>query len=289
MPGTILSIRRQCQLLSLTRSNLYYAGQPENPENLSIMEAIDRQYLKTPFYGIRKMTVELNNQGFLVNHKRVQRLMRLMGLVAIYQKPKTTCRNPQHKVYPYLLRGLVIDRPNQVWAADITYIPMAHGFVYLVAIIDWHSRYVLSWRISTTMDTTFCLEALNEALERYGAPEIFNTDQGSQFTSQDWINCLLAALVKISMDGRGRFLDNIFIERVWRTVKYEDVYLKRYETVRELKAGLTDYFRFYNEERIHQALDYKTPVQVYRMGIEKPFKTLTSLEQLSNTTGYDDE
>jgi len=166
MPGTILSIRRQCQLLSLTRSNLYYAGQPENPENLSIMEAIDRQYLKTPFYGIRKMTVELNNQGFLVNHKRVQRLMRLMGLVAIYQKPKTTCRNPQHKVYPYLLRGLVIDRPNQVWAADITYIPMAHGFVYLVAIIDWHSRYVLSWRISTTMDTTFCLEALNEALER---------------------------------------------------------------------------------------------------------------------------
>lgn len=289
MPGTVLSIRRQCELLSLTRSGLYYAGQPESLENLKIMEAIDRQYLKTPFYGIRKMTVELNNQGFLVNHKRVRRLMRLMGLVAIYRKPKTTCRNPQHKVYPYLLRGLVIDHPNQVWSADITYIPMAYGFVYLVAIIDWQSRYVLSWRISTTMDTAFCLEALNEALERYGAPEIFNTDQGSQFTSQDWINRLLAAGVKISMDGRGRFLDNIFIERVWRTVKYEDVYLKRYETVRELKAGLTEYFCFYNDERIHQALDYKTPAQVYRSGIEKPFKTLTSLEQLSNTIGYDDE
>ena len=275
--------------MSLTRSNLYYAGQPENPENLRIMEAIDRQYLKTPFYGIRKMTVELNKQGFRVNHKRVQRLMRLMGLVAIYQKPKTTCRNPQHTVYPYLLRDLAIERPNQVWAADITYIPMAYGFVYLVAIIDWHSRYVLSWRISTTMDTGFCLQALEEALERYGAPDIFNTDQGSQFTSQDWINRLLAVLVKISMDGRGRFLDNIFIERVWRTVKYEDVYLKRYETVRELKTGLTDYFRFYNEERLHQALDYKTPGQVYRTGIEKLFKTLTSLEQLSNTTGYDDE
>jgi putative transposase len=196
MPGTILSIRRQCELLSLTRSSLYYAGQPESPENLRIMEAIDRQYLKTPFYGIRKMTVTLNEQGFVVNHKLVRRLMRLMGLVAIYQKPKTTWRNPQHKVYPYLLRDLVIDRPNQVWSADITYIPMAYGFVYLVAIIDWHSRYVLSWRISTTMDTAFCLEALNEALERYGAPEIFNTDQGSQFTSQDWINRLLAAQVK---------------------------------------------------------------------------------------------
>jgi putative transposase len=257
------------------------------------MEAIDRQYLKTPFYGIRRMTVELNNQGFSVNHKRIQRLMRLMGLLAIYQKPKTTQRNPEHKVYPYLLRGLVIDRPNQVWTADITYIPMAHGFAYLVAIMDWYSRYVLSWRISTTMDTGFCLEALDEAIQRYGAPEISNTDQGSQFTSQEWINRLLAALIKISMDGRGRFLDNIFIERLWRTVKYEDIYLKRYETVRELRTGLTEYFRFYNEERIHQTLDYKTPAQVYRKGVEKPFKslqlTLPTFEQLSNTVGYDDE
>jgi|ERR1043166_2727021 len=292
MPGTVLSIRRQCELLNLSRSGLYYAGQPESAENLRIMEAIDRQYLKTPFYGIRKMTLELNSQGFPVNHKRVQRLMRLMGLAAIYQKPKTTCRNPEHKVYPYLLRGLVIDHPNQVWAADITYIPMAYGFVYLVAIMDWYSRYVLSWRISTTMDTGFCLEALEEAIQRYGAPGIFNTDQGSQFTSQDWINRLLKALIKISMDGRGRFLDNIFIERLWRTAKYEDIYLKRYETVRELKIGLTEYFRFYNEERLHQALDYKTPAQVYRVGVGKPFKslqlTLPTFEQLSNTLGYDE-
>lgn len=267
-----LSLRRQCKLLSLNRGRLYYVKRPENWENLAIMEAIDRQYLETPYYGILKMTKILNQKGFHVNHKRVQRLMRRMGLTAIYRKPKTSRRNPQHTVFPYLLRNLPIVRPNQVWTADITYIPMAHGFVYLVAIMDWYSRYVLSWRVSNSMDGGFCLDALNEAIQRYGPPEIANTDQGSQFTAYAWMDTLLGNGVQISMDGRGRFLDNIFIERLWRTVKHEDVYLKRYETVPDLKAGLADYFRHYNEERIHQALDYRTPAQVY--GVEKPFKTL---------------
>jgi putative transposase len=253
------------------------------------MEAIDRQYLDTPYYGIRKMTRVLRQQGFHVNHKRVQRLMRLMGLMAIYQKPKTSRRNPQHSIYPYLLRSLPIDRPNQVWAADITYIPMAGGFVYLVAILDWHSRLVLSWRVSNSMQGDFCLDALTEALRQYGPPEIFNTDQGSQFTAQAWIDCLKAQGIRISMDGRGRFLDNIFVERLWRTVKYEEIYLKRYETVRELKAGLNQYFHHYNQNRPHQALDYLTPAQVYNNGVEKPFKTLSGFKQLSNTFGYDDE
>lgn len=267
-----LSLRRQCKLLSLNRGRLYYVKRPENRENLAIMEAIDRQYLETPYYGILKMAAVLKQKGFHVNHKRVQRLMRRMGLTAIYCKPKTTRRNPQHTVYPYLLRNLAIVRPNQVWTADITYIPMAHGFVYLVAIMDWYSRAVLSWRVSNSMDGGFCLEALNEAIQRYGPPEIANTDQGSQFTAHAWIDCLKANGAQISMDGRGRFLDNIFIERLWRTVKYEDVYLKRYETVSALKAGLADYFRRYNEDRPHQALDYRTPAEVY--GVEKPFKSL---------------
>lgn len=288
-----LSLRRQCQLLSLNRSRLYYEKRPENQRNLAVMEAIDRQYLETPYYGIRKMTEVLRRQGFHVNHKRVQRLMRLMGLMAIYQRPKTSRRNRQHPVFPYLLRNLTIERPNQVWAADLTYIPMAHGFVYLVAILDWHSRYVLSWRVSNSMEGRFCLEALEEAFETYGLPEIFNTDQGSQFTAQAWIDCLKAQEVQISMDGRGRFLDNIFVERLWRTVKYEEIYLKRYETVRELKAGLTGYLRHYNETRLHQALDYLTPAQVYRTGVEKPFKSLRltppTFEQLSNKIDYDDE
>ncbi len=288
-----MSIRRQCELLSLNRNRVYYEKRPENQRNLAIMEAIDRQYLETPYYGIRKMTVVLRKQGFHVNRKRVQRLMRLMGLMAIYQKPRTSRRNRQHAVYPYLLRNLVIDRPNQAWAADITYIPMAHGFVYLIAILDWHTRFVLSWRVSNSMEGGFCLEALNEALQKYGTPEIFNTDQGSQFTAQAWIECLQAQEVRVSMDGRGRFLDNIFVERLWRTVKYEDIYLKRYESVPTLKAGLTDYFRHYNEERPHQALDYKTPSQVYKNGVGKPFKSLRltppTFKQLSNTTGYDDE
>ena len=283
-----ISKRRRCQLLSLTRSSLYYAKQPENKENLAMMEAIDRKYTEDPCYGILRMTAHLNQEGFRVNHKRVRRLMRLMGLMAIYRKPRTSQRNPQHTVYPYLLRNKAIERPNQVWAADITYIPMAHGFVYLVAILDWHSRCVLSWRLSTSLDSAFCVDALNEVLEVYGPPEIVNTDQGSQFTSQGWITRLQAAGVQVSMDGKGRYLDNIIVERFWRTLKYEDIYLKRYESIRELKAGLSQYIRYYNESRLHQALGYQTPHQVYSTRVEKPFKTLRSLEPLSNTQNDDE-
>lgn len=258
-----LSVRRQCQLLSLNRSSLYYVRQPENQENLVLMKAIDKQYTKTPYYGIRRMTVSLRNQGFQVNHKRVSRLMRLMGLEAIYPKPRLSKRNPGHKVYPYLLKGMNINRPNQVWATDVTYIPMEQGFAYLVAILDWHSRYVLSWRVSTSLENSFCIEALEEALAKHSAPEIFNTDQGSQFTSQGWLTVLETAGIEISMDGKGRFLDNIFVERLWRTVKYEDIYIKRYETVKEVKIGLKEYFRHYNVERLHQSLGYKTPAKMY--------------------------
>ena len=258
-----LSVRRQCQLLSLTRSSLYYAKQPENIFNLEIMPLIDQIYTEMPFYGVRKITKELQDRGYRVNHKRISRLMRLMGLEAIYQKPNLSQPNKENRIYPYLLTGLNINRPNQVWATDITYIPMERGFVYLIAIMDWYSRYVLSWRISTSLDTSFCLDALQEALRKYGAPEIFNQDQGSQFTSQEWTQALLDAGIRISMDGKGRYLDNIFVERLWRTVKYEDVYLKRYETVRQVKEGLKAYFELYNHRRLHQALDYKTPAQTY--------------------------
>lgn len=286
MGASNISKRRRCELLGLNRSRLYYVRQPENQENLAIMELIDRQYMETPYYGVRKMTAILNQAGYGVNRKRVRRLMQLMGLQAIYQKPRTSQRDLAHKKYPYLLKGKVIDRPNQVWAADITYIAMAQGFAYLVAIVDWYSRYILSWRVSTTMDSRFCLEALEEALSKYGAPQIFNTDQGSQFTCQEWIDSLLSAHIQISMDGKGRFLDNIFVERVWRTVKYEDIYLKRYETVNELKSGLMAYLDFYNHRRIHQALDYKTPSNVF-CGDEKPLKTLSGFQQLSaGPTGH---
>lgn len=289
MEGFDLSKRRRCELLGLNRSTVYYAKQPVSAEDLAIMEAIDRQYSKDPCYGVRRMSEHLNkNEGFHMNHKRVRRLMRLMNLVAIYQKPNTSKKHPEHAVYPYLLRGVTINRPNQVWATDITYIPMAHGFVYLVAILDWATRYVLSWRISTSLESGFCVEALEEALAKYGLPETSNTDQGSQFTGKSWISRLLAVGIKISMDGKGRYLDNIFVERLWRTVKYENIYLKRYESIRELKAGLVEYFRYYNQERLHQALDYQTPWQVYSRGIEKPFKTLPSLEQLSNTQNDDE-
>lgn len=288
MEGFNVSKRRRCELLGLNRSTAYYAKQPVSAEDLAIMEAIDRQYTKDPCYGVRRMSEHLNKvEKFHVNHKRVRRLMRLMNLMAIYQKPNTSKKHPQHAVYPYLLRGVTIDRPNQVWATDITYIPMAHGFVYLVAILDWATRYVLSWRISTSLESSFCVEALEEALAKYGPPETTNTDQGSQFTGKAWISRLLAAGIKISMDGKGRYLDNIFVERLWRTVKYENIYLKRYESIRELKAGLAEYFQYYNQERLHQALDYQTPFQVYSAGIEKPFKTLSSLEQLSNTQNDD--
>jgi putative transposase len=290
MEGFNLSKRRRCELLGLNRSTVYYAKQPVSPEDLAIMEVIDRQYTKDPCYGIRRMTEHLNRlESFQVNHKRVRRLMRLMNLMAIYQKPNTSRKHPQHKIYPYLLRGVRIERPNQVWAADITYLPMSHGFVYLMVILDWASRYILSWRISTSLESGFCVEALEEALAKYGSPETSNTDQGSQFTGKAWISRLLAAGIQISMDGKGRYLDNIMVERVWRTVKYENVYLNRYESIRELKAGLEEYFKYYNQERLHQALDYQTPHEVYFNGIEKPFKTLTSFEQLSNTQNDDDD
>lgn len=226
------------------------------------MRLIDEQYLRTPFYGRLRMTAWLQRQGHPVNHKRVQRLMQVMGLQAIYPKPRTTNRGESHKIYPYLLRNLTIERPNQVWSADITYIPMMHGFMYLVAIMDWYSRFVLAWQLSNTLDGLFCLEALDQALQ-HGQPDIFNTDQGVQFTSQPFTTRLLTAGVRISMDGRGRALDNVFIERLWRSVKYEDIYLKNYDSVRALDSGLLAYFQFYNHNRPHQALAYRTPTEVH--------------------------
>ena len=226
------------------------------------MKLIDRQYLATPFYGARKIAAWLKSQGYRVNRKRIRRLMRIMGLKAIYRHPKTSKSAPGHKIYPYLLGDLRITRPNQVWAADITYIPMAHGFLYLVAIIDWYSRYVLSWRLSNTLDADFCIEALEEALTK-GKPDIFNTDQGAQFTSEAFTGLLQQHGVRISMDGKGSYNDNLFIERLWRSVKYEEVYLKAYQDGREARIGLGNYFRFYNTERPHQALGYRTPAEVY--------------------------
>ena len=257
-----LSIVRQCRLLDISRSGLYYQPVGISEEDLTLMKLIDRQYLATPFYGARKIAACLKGHGHLVNRKRVRRLMRLMGLKAIYRRPKTSKPTPGHKIYPYLLSGLKITRPNQVWAADITYIPMARGFLYLVAIIDWYSRYVLSWRLSNTLDAGFCVEALEEALRR-GKPEIFNTDQGSQFTSEAFTGLLESHGVKISMDGKGSYNDNLFIERLWRTVKYEEVYLKAYQDGREARIGLGNYFRFYNTERPHQTHSYRTPAEVF--------------------------
>ncbi len=258
----LLSIFRQCQLLGISRSGLYYEPVGPDPEDLTIMRLLDEQYTKTPFYGVRKMTEWLRSLGFTVNHKRVRRLLRLMGLEAIYPKPRLSIPGTGHKIYPYLLRGVPIVRPNQVWSADITYVRLAHGFVYLMAIMDWFSRYVISWSLSVTLDATFCIEALERALAA-AIPEIFNSDQGSQFTSQDFTGRLEDARVAISMDGRGRFFDNIFVERLWRSVKYEDVYLKDYVGVPEAREGLGHYFRFYNTERIHESLEYKTPRVIY--------------------------
>jgi putative transposase len=248
--------------LGLNRSSRYYEPCGASGYELEVMRLIDEQYTRTPFYGIRRMRVALQEKGHRVNHKRVQRLMRQMGIEAIYPKPKLSQRHEEHKIYPYLLRGLEIDQPDQVWATDITYIRMHRGFVYLVAIMDWFSRYVLSWSVSVTMDVYFCLEALEKALG-HGKPGIFNTDQGSQFTSREFTGLLLGAGIRISMDGRGRVFDNIFIERLWRSVKYEEVYLKEYLDVLSCIEGLRAYFRFYNDERPHQALGYRTPKQVY--------------------------
>jgi putative transposase len=249
-------------LLDISRSGLYYQPVGISEEDLTLMKLIDRQYLATPFYGARKIAAWLKGQGRMVNRKRVQRLMRVMGLHVIYRRPRTSLPAPDHKIYPYLLRDMKITRPNQVWAADITYIPMARGFLYLVAIIDWYSRYVLSWRLSNTLDAGFCVEALEEAL-RKGRPEIFNTDQGSQFTGEAFTGLLKQRGIRISMDGKGSYNDNLFIERLWRSVKYEEVYLKAYQDAREARIGLGNYFRFYNTERPHQTHGYRTPAEVY--------------------------
>ena len=256
-----LSVVRQCRLLGISRSGVYYRPKPISEEDLELMGMIDRQYLVTPFYGARKMVAWLRGQGQRLNRKRVRRLMRMMGLKAIYRRPRTSKPAPGHRVYPYLLCGMEITRPNQVWAADITYIPMAWGFLYLVAIIDWYSRYVLSWRLSNTLEAGFCIEALEEAL-RKGKPEILNTDQGSQFTAEAFTGLLEKHGIRVSMDGKGSYRDNLFIERLWRTVKYEEVYLKAYEGGREAWTSLGQYFRFYNAERPHQALGYRTPAEV---------------------------
>ena len=257
-----LSIVRQCALLGVSRSSLYYRAKGTPPEDLSLMKELDRQYLETPFYGSRRMRVSLYRQGLPVSRRRVQRLMRIMGLRAIYRQPRTSQPAPERQVYPYLLRDLTITRANQVWSADITYLPMTRGFLYLVAIMDWHSRYVVAWRLSNTLETGFCVEALSEALGQ-GTPEVFNTDQGSQFTSREFTQILQDHSVRISRDGRGRYQDNIFVERLWRTVKYEEVYLKAYTNGLEARRGLREYFRFYNYRRPHQALGYRTPAEVF--------------------------
>lgn len=257
-----VSVTRQCELLGLARSSLYHKPCGESPENLALMRLIDTQYLKTPTYGVPRMTAQLRRDGWPVNPKRVRRLMRRMNLEAIYPKPRLSAPNPEHRVFPYLLRDLDIDRPNQVWAADITYIPLANGFVYLMAILDWFSRYVVAWELSTSLDATFCVSALERAL-RHTRPEIMNSDQGTQFTSRAWTETLEGACVQVSMDGRGRFYDNIFIERLWRSVKYEDVYLRDYESVLDARTSLERYFRFYNELRLHQALGFRPPREIY--------------------------
>lgn len=255
-------MRQQCEWLGLNRSTYYYEPCPESELNLRLMRLIDEQYMATPFYGWPRMTAFLQGEGYAINHKRVQRLMQKMGIQAIYPKPRTSISTPGHKIYPYLLRDVEIMRPNQVWSTDITYIPLANGFMYLVAVIDWYSRYILAWRLSNTLEGIFCIEALQQALT-WGRPEIFNSDQGSQFTASAFTDILRAAEVRISMDGRGRALDNIFIERFWRSLKYEDVYLKNYATVLALSLGLEQYFDFYNYRRLHQALNYQTPAQYY--------------------------
>ena len=262
-----IPINRQCQILELNRSSFYYRGREVSESDLQRMRQIDEIHTKRPFYGSRRIRDWFEDQGISVNRKRIQRLMRLMGIQALYPKKKTSRPGKGHKVYPYLLRGLDINRSNQVWAADITYIPMAKGFLYLVAIMDWHSRKVLSWRLSNTMDDYFCTEALNEALQLYGKPEIFNTDQGAQFTSVDFTDILKEHDIAISMDGKGRWMDNVFIERLWRSLKYEDVYLKAYGSVAHAKESINSWFNLYNKERRHQSLQRKTPDTVYFHGL----------------------
>ena len=268
-PGKDLSVRRRCALVGVARSGVYRPKPVAGADDLAVMRRIDELHLELPFYGSRRMTFELNKEGRGVNRKRVQRLMRVMGIEALVPRPGTSKAAPGHKIYPYLLRGLKIVEPNHVWAADVTYIPMACGFLYLVAIIDWASRAVLAWRLSNTNDASFCAAALEEALLRFGKPRIFNTDQGSTFTAEAFAGKLAAAGVAISMDGRGRFMDNIFIERLWRSIKYEEVHLKAYADGREARAGIGSWMTFYNFRRPHQAMNNQTPMAVWRAGMDK--------------------
>jgi putative transposase len=268
-------VRRQCTLLGLNRSSYYYEPAQETAENLELMRFIDRLYTDWPFLGSRRMVEWLQAQGHAVNRKRIQRLMRLMGLEAVYPKRRLSRPQPGHRIYPYLLRGVLIDRPDQVWSTDITYLPLNQGFLYLVAILDWYSRYVLTWRLSNTLDGHFCLEALEEALQGRRRPEIFNSDQGCQFTADAFTGRLKKAGVAISMDGRGRALDNVFTERLWRTVKYEHVYLHPTDCVRELECGLTRYLEFYDEQRLHQGLNYQTPASVYAARNARPVAAIS--------------
>ena len=258
-----ISVSKQCKVLNLKRNFLFHWPKGESEENLEIMLLLDKLYFVIPFYGYRKITVWLQNQGFNINEKRVRRLMKLVNWKTIYKEPKTTVCNPEHKKYPYLLKDLKITHKNQVWATDITYIPMKQGFMYLTAIIDLHTRYVLNWDVSNTMSADWCARILSETIEKHGCPEIFNTDQGSQYTSEVHLNVLKDNEIRISMDGKGRAIDNIFIERLWRSVKYEDVYLQSYADGIALYQGLENYFTFYNEQRFHQSLDYKTPSSIY--------------------------
>src|SRR4051794_37740906 len=263
-PGhAALSVVRQCELVSISRSGFYYQPAGDTALNLALMRLIDAQFLETPWYGSRQMASHLRREGYKVGRKRIRRLMAKMGLVPIYQRPRTTVPHPEHRIYPYLLREMAITRPNQVWCADITYIPMRRGFLYLVAVMDWATRKVLSWRVSNTMDAEFCAAALEEALARFGRPEIFNTDQGSQFTSPRFTGVLQAAGVRISMDGRGRWMDNVFIERLWRSLKYECVYLHGFETGSELRAGLSRWIGYYNARRPHSTLAGRPPDEAY--------------------------
>lgn len=263
-PDHDLSLVSQCNLLGLHRSGLYYQPVAVDEQDLALMAQLDKQYLKTPFYGYRKMRVFLQEQGYQVNHKRVRRLMQIMGIEAIYCRANTSQPNQAHQIYPYLLKGLAITKVNQVWATDITYVPMPKGFMYLMAIIDLYSRYVLEWSVSNTMESEWCTQVLKKAISKHGKPALFNTDQGSQFTAELFVSVLLANGIQPSRDGKGRAIDNIFVERLWRSVKYEDIYLKAYEDGWQLEKGMERYFRFYNQERMHQSLDYQTPQKVYK-------------------------
>ena len=258
-----LAVTRQAEVLKLSRSSVYYRPRPVSPADLAIMRRIDELHLDYPFAGSRMLRDLLNGEGIAIGRQRVITMMRRMGIAAIYRRPKTSKPAPGHRIYPYLLRGLAVERPNQAWAMDITYIPMARGFVYLAAVVDWFTRRVLSWRVSITMEVGFCLEAVEEALAKHGRPDIFNTDQGSQFTSVDFTGLLLSNGIAISMDGKGAWRDNVFVERLWRSVKYEEVYLRAYDTVREARASIGRYLDFYNGKRPHSSLDRRTPDQVY--------------------------